>query len=104
MKTFVKNAADEGQVKEAEGKVKRGRESELNDLRAILSQPQGRRFVWRLMGHCRVNASVWEASAKIHYNAGQQDIGHFVMAEVIAAGEQFYFQMMKEAKGDHENV
>jgi hypothetical protein len=104
MKPLVKNAADEAQVKEAEGKVRRGRDRELEDLRVILSTPHGRRFMWRLMGHCRVHGSIWEPSAKIHYNSGQQDIGHFLQAEIVEAGEQFYFQMMKEAKENLNNV
>ena len=45
MKPLVKNAADPGQVKEAESKLKRHRERELNDVRAVLSTPEGRRFI-----------------------------------------------------------
>lgn len=98
MKSMVANAADKDQVRKADEKIKLGRERELDDLRAVLSTHEGRRFVWRLLGHCKVNGSIWHPSAQIHYNAGMQDVGHFVMAEVVQAGEEFLLQMMKEAK------
>ena len=98
-RSLVRNAADEGQVKEAEHKEKRGREQQLGDLRTILAMPEGRRLMWRLIGHCKVNGSIWEPSARIHYNSGMQDVGHFLMAEVGSAGEEFLFKMMTENKG-----
>lgn len=92
------NAADEGQVSSAKGREKRLRERELNDMRHLLQTIQGRRFLWRFMGHCKVFESIWESSAKIHHNAGMQDVGHFVMAEICAANEDAFLQMMKESK------
>ena len=93
---LVKNANDKEQVRNAVRKEQLSRDKELNDLRAILSTAEGRRVIWRLLGHCKVHGSIWEQSARIHYNAGVQDVGHFIMAEVIAAGEEFLFNMMKE--------
>jgi hypothetical protein len=97
-KPLVRNASDESQVRGAKDKAKRVRDHELDDLRTILQAPQGRRLLWRLMGRCKVLNSVWEPSAKIHYNSGQQDIGHFIMAEIVEADEDAVFKMMKEAK------
>lgn len=100
-----KNAADEHQVKQARMNEKMIRERELNDLRYLLASPQGRRFLWRVMARCKTFESIWEPSAKIHFNAGQQDLGHFVMAEIVAADENAFLQMMKEAKqGEMTNV
>lgn len=97
-KALVGNAADEKQVKEATEKAELIREQELNDLRWVCSHPQGRRFLWRLLSKCKVFGTIWDNSAKIHYNSGQQDIGHFIMAELAEADEEILFQMMKEAK------
>ena len=99
-KPLVTNAANEEQQKEASTKIKLTRESEMNDLRFILSSQQGRRFAWRFLGHCRVFASVWEPSAKIHYNAGRQDVGHFLQSEIVEADPDMYLKMMIEAKGN----
>ena len=97
--TYVKNAANPQQVKAAAKKEETQRDRELNDLRHVLSSVQGRRFLWRMLGFCKVNGSVWESSARIHYNSGQQDVGHHMLAEIIAADEDAYLNMMKESKG-----
>jgi len=97
-KSMVKNAADHKQVNKAKRSSKDLRKQELSDLTYIMASPQGRRFVWRLLGRCRTFGSIWETSAKIHYNAGQQDIGHFLMAELTQADEELFFNMMKENK------
>lgn len=99
-KPLISNAADEAQVKNAATKFKITRDSEMNDLRFLMSTQQGRRFMWRFLAHCKVFGSVWEPSAKIHYNAGKQDIGHFLQSEIVEADQDMYFKMMTEAKGN----
>jgi hypothetical protein len=99
----VRNAADESQVRQGKNRELRLREQEIADLRYVLAEKEGRRFLWRLMSRCKAFGSVWEPSAKIHYNAGQQDIGHYVMAEIMAADEQAFLTMMRESKGE-QNV
>lgn len=103
-RALVGNAADKSQVKSAKKKEVSKREMELNDLRAVLNTPQGRRVMWRIMDECRVFGSVWESSAKIHYNSGKQDLGHFIMAEIVSADEKFLLEMMKENKKENMNV
>ena len=100
MKPLVKNCADPEQVKQAEKKVKNRRDTELEDIRFLLETRQGKRFFWRLLTHCKVFESIWEPSAKIHHNSGRQDVGHFIMAEVVEAREDALLEMMREAKGE----
>lgn len=97
---LVGNCADPEQVKQAEKKVKNRRDTELEDIRFLLSDRRARNFIWRLLTHCRVFESIWEPSAKIHHNAGRQDVGHFIMAEVVEAREDALLEMMREAKGE----
>ncbi len=94
---FVKNASSKKQVEEAGGKERRLRERELNELRTVLSTEAGRRFLWRLMGMCKTFSSIYETSAKIHYNSGQQDIGFYLLREVDAASPEMFFKMREEA-------
>lgn len=97
MKTEVKNAANEQQIKDSMTKEERERELELADLRFLLSHPQGRRFIWRLLKHCRVFSSVFNHSGSMtYYNSGIQDVGHFVQSEVVEAKKESYFEMMRE--------
>lgn len=103
-KSLVKNAASEKQVQKAESKQLSKRDMELNDLRVVLGSPRGRRVFWRLLEHCRVFSTVWEPSAKIHYNSGQQDVGHFIMSEIVQADERYLLEMMKENKKEKLDV
>lgn len=95
-KAYVKNASDPEQVREAEKKVKFDRKQELDDIKFLLSSIQGRRFIWRLLTHCRVFESIWHPSALIHHNSGMQDVGHFIQAEIVAAEPEAYVKMMME--------
>lgn len=103
-KSLVKNAASERQVKKAEGVEQVKDEQEVSDLKIVLETPHGRRVMWRLMEYCKVFNTVWEPSAKIHYNSGQQDVGHFIMSEIIRADEKYLFEMMKENKKESLHV
>lgn len=92
----VKNAADPRQVARAKKVEKERREIELEDLRAVLATDEGRRFIWRMISHCQVFGSVWSPNERIHYNAGVQDVGHWLLAEVSEADEIKILEMMQE--------
>lgn len=101
-KALVGNAGDEQQVASAVGKERRIRTRELNDVRAVLATEEGRRFLWRLMGQCKVFESVKAGDdAMTNYNVGRQDIGHFVMAEVAEARPNALIEMMIEAQKEN---
>ena len=102
-KALVKNAADEAQVAEAVKKLQITREDELNDIRAILNTKQGRRVFWRMLSKCKVFESIWSQSAMIHYSSGQQDIGHWLMSEMVEADENLLFLMMSEQRKEKNN-
>lgn len=107
-RSFVGNAADGRQVEEARRKEKDKRKGEIEDLKVVLASKQGRRVLWRVLKHCKVFESIWDASSRIHHNAGRQDTGHFIMAEICSADEESLFTMMREAKeaddGDYRDV
>jgi hypothetical protein len=95
-KAKVNNASDPEQVKEAGKREETQREQELRDLKAVLSMPEGRRFVWRLMDFCGPFKTCWAPNAKIHYNSGQQDVGHFLMGEIVQADGEAMISMMRD--------
>ena len=100
-KSLVKNAADPKQVKAAKQKEKSKEEQFLIDIQDIMKLPAGRRFMWEILGECKTFGSVWESSARIHYNSGRQDLGHWLMAQLNEADEGLFLEMMKENyKGD----
>jgi hypothetical protein len=98
----VRNAADPRQVRHAGRHEQRRRVQQLADLCAVLDTPFGRRFVWRLLEECRVFQSVWDPSSRIHYLAGRQDFGHFLMSEIDQADGDALFVLMREARAQRD--
>lgn len=94
----MSNIADEKQVKKVEEEFKTKRQIELAELKILLDNKSFRKFMWRLLGETKTFHSIWEQSAKIHYNSGKQDFGHFLMGEISEANEEALFQMMRENK------
>jgi hypothetical protein len=94
------NAGDKKQIKDARKKERRRRRQQLEDLQAVLKTDEGQRVLWRLLVKCGVYGSIWEPSAKIHYRAGQQDMGHFIQGEIAEAHQEALFEMMRKPKDE----
>jgi DNA-binding MarR family transcriptional regulator len=93
----VKNAADEEQVKKAEERELVNRDTELNDIIAVLSTPQGRRLVWRILSWTGCEGTPKRIDDALTYMAiGSGDVGRWLKSEVVEAGEDLLFQMMRE--------
>jgi hypothetical protein len=71
-------------------------------LREVLSTPEGRLVFGELehglIAKCGVYRSIWDSSARIHYNAGRQDLGHEILSLVADVDEELYLQMEREAR------
>lgn len=103
MKSFVKNAANQEQVQQAEGKVRKTREQELIDIKWILSEPIGRRFLWRYLDICGVFRSSFTQSSETFFLEGQRNIGLKILADINEAHPEAYLLMMKESKGEQND-
>lgn len=98
------NAASEKQVKKMVSREERLNHRFADDMKSVLSSIQGKRVIWRLMSQCGTFKSVHHPSgSQVYYNAGQQDIGHFIMTLVLDAEPKKFLEMQIEAK-DYENV
>lgn len=98
-KPLVANASDPKQVKKAETKERLGQRQQDDDLRWVMSTPAGRRFLWSMMSDCKTFAPVWESSARIHYNAGQQDIGMGIFRNIMRLEPETFLKMKREQEG-----
>jgi hypothetical protein len=96
-KALVTDARSIKQFEKAQAKEDFMREEDKLDLRHISSSPQGRRFLWRLIGECKTFEKIWDASAKIHFNEGRRSIGIQLLAEVMQADPKGYLLMQQEA-------
>lgn len=96
--------SDPIEVERANLKAKDLRKQQLNDIRTVLSNSSGRRLLWRLLGKCNTFGSVYsEKSSTMAYLSGQQDLGHFLMAEIVEADENLLLRMMKDNKKGANN-
>lgn len=92
-----RNVADEKQIKNQAFKAKLARDNELNDLRTVLALPAGRRLITRLLAYTNVHGSCWRPGAEIHKRAGEQEVGQFIMREVVMADSKLASEMFIEA-------
>lgn len=100
-----RNAADEGQIQDQSQKEKFRREREANDVRSLLANIEGRRFLWRLMETCGVYHQSFTGNSETFFLEGKRSIGLFVIAEILDAEPDAYLLMIKEnRKGDEDNV
>lgn len=96
-RSLVRNAADPQQVRRAARKESQAQEQFQAALRDVLRTESGRRLLWELMARAGVFRSIWVMTAEIHYRAGQQDYGHMLQAEILAASEDAYLMMQRES-------
>jgi len=97
-KPFVGNAADKKQVKEAGRKERSKRWRELEDLRFVMSSPEGRRFVWRMINEiCHYDQLSFQHSGSMtSFAEGERNIGRILKGDVHEAAFEEYQQMEKE--------
>lgn len=87
--------------RELEAASRRKRERELGDMRKLLSIPEGRRFLWRLLSDAKVFAASYAGEApSTFFNEGKRDIGIKVLQEILAAKPDAFSQMQREAAAE----
>lgn len=103
---LVQNAADPQQVRFAQQFEKRRRERFENAMLAVLGSADGRIVLAELVKRAGVYRSIWHPSSEIHYNAGRQDYGHELMADLVALDEDLFQLMEREdrAWAKHEQA
>lgn len=95
-RALVRNAGDPRQVKFAAQVEQRRVERFARAMSAVLASIEGRIVLAQLIRRAGVFRSIWHPSAEIHYNAGRQDYGHELMADLVAIDEDAYQQMERE--------
>lgn len=100
MDVYEEEAAKPNPVKQ---KAKDIRKQELDDIRTVMSNASGRRLMWRLLEKCGTFRSTFNPSNQLSmaYLSGQQDLGHFLMAEIVQADENLLLRIMKDNKKEN---
>lgn len=93
----IENIADETHVEKKARLERVRREQELNDLKALLDKPEFQRFMWRLLGECRMYESSFTGNSVTFYNEGKRAVGIFLHQEIIEAKPESFIEMMTKA-------
>jgi len=98
MKNEFLNPADVKKQEEAEEKYQRERKLRINDLRKILSTPEGRRTIWNELCRAKVFAASFSLnSVQMGYNEGERSVGIALLADVMEASSSAFYQMYTDA-------
>lgn len=96
---LVGNAGSERQVRKAERRQRERLDRFRDGLLATLGTEPGRAFIWGLLGEARVYASVWhDHGSRMAFNVGQQDYGHWLLAECLEVNEGLTQRMEQEGR------
>lgn len=77
------NASDKSSL-DAKGERDRlAQETADADFKWLMTDPRGRRLMWRLMGRCRVFEPVFNTHGGVmNFNEGRRDTGLFLLGEI----------------------
>lgn len=75
------------------------RNVELEDLRKVLSMPEGRRVLWRYLATANLKVSSFrgENTHNSAYQEGIKQIGRVILQDIEDSKPEAYFQMHKDA-------
>jgi arsenate reductase-like glutaredoxin family protein len=96
-KPFVTNASDPVQVKEASRKARFQERGEDADLRAVLSMPEGRRFLMRHLRRCGLDIDpIVSSGSETYARLGQRNVADNLKLQIKSLGLEFWHLMERE--------
>lgn len=93
-----RRTGDPDAVKKDTAKIKLERKRELDDLRAVLETPAGRRLLWRVVSRCNPYSSIRHTNALVmSAMAGERDLATWLIREIIQADKAYWLKMQEES-------
>lgn len=92
------DAGDPEQVNTARKKAGRKKAERLRVVEALMQHEQGRRWVYEWMQACHIygNPVVMGDPHATYFNLGQENIGKWLLSDVVAAAPDNYLLMLEE--------
>lgn len=91
------NAADERALKDKKREEERITRQEADDFLWVMSQPEGRRFVWMLMRRVNVFGAVFNTHGGVmNFNEGRRDSGLFLLGRIDRLCPELFAVMAAE--------
>jgi hypothetical protein len=92
------DAGDRRQVERREKTAKTARAQRGEDLRWLMGDLRGRRFLWELLGRAGIFRGSMGPSAEVTaFNEGRRDLGLVVLADLMRVCPELYARMQAEA-------
>jgi hypothetical protein len=87
--------------KKQEEKLKRKHQRALDDLKWILSDPRGRRFIWKLINTAKTFETGFCGNSRDVFEWGKQHIGKLILKEIMeVSGFKALDQMYREDEAE----
>jgi hypothetical protein len=99
-----RNISDESQIKELTRDEKLRLEQEEKDLAVLLEQPEGRRYLWKMLDFCGVYRTSFTGSSETFYLEGKRNVGLMILSEIMKASPEAYLLMINENRKEESNV
>lgn len=95
----------EAQTRRAKERAKTRNVQIDSSIRKILSDSEGRRFLWWLLEIGRVNAQPFTTNAiTTAFNCGELNVGNQVLARIVEVDPASYVRMQMEQIDDHREL
>lgn len=84
--------------KKIEAKEKASQTNFDEAMKAIGQTQNGRDLLWKILSHCKpIGSSIFNPNALTQsYLAGKQDVGNWLLGEILRIDEKIYIQMMTD--------
>jgi hypothetical protein len=93
--TDLQAQADEASSEEHAAKL--NRQQQVDDLKWLMAHPQGRRIVTRLFERTGIRRTPFNTNGStMAFNAGAQNVGLWLEAEILDASFDGYMKLLKE--------
>ncbi len=95
------NAGNPVEVRTLDRLLHDKRDEQLNDLKVLLSIPEGRRVLWRILEHCAIYSSTYShVHATASFLEGQRQVGTTVVGWMTGVDPLAYPRLMAEGRQD----
>ena len=92
-----RNARDPKAVADASRRERDRAKRDTADLRWIMSDPRGRRFIWRLLGITGIFRSSFTGNSETFFREGERNVGLKLLTDVTRDANDFYLTAQQEA-------
>lgn len=101
MHDVTDTASQEREAAAAEQKAEFKRKQQVDDIKWLMAHAQGRRIMARLFDKTGIRRTPFNTSGSVmSFNAGMQNVGLWLEAEVLDAAPEAYLRLLKDFARD----